>query len=309
MTMDEAVPKDQASGEWDLLIEQLQTLRKTAGNPSFGRIAELIVERRVQAGASPAAAHLARSTVYDTFRVGRPRVNLHLVREAAIVLGADDATVDTWIALCRRGDSESEGLPDSDVEIDTRRREVVLLMTACLVLNLVGREFVDFFNLPIYLDMIGTAIAAIALGPWRGAAVGASTNVVGIVGSGWLSLPFGLVNVAGALMWGYGVRRWGMGRTLPRFFILNVLTAIVCTLVAVPIIVTFLGQDLRVGHDVITQLVEESVDTFLVAVGFSNAMTSMGDKLISGFVALVAVTALPWHMRRGIPLVMADHKQ
>lgn len=305
MTLDDTVPNEQGS-KWDPLIEKLQGLRKTAGDPSFGRITELIVQRRVQAGASLAAAHLARSTVYDTFRIGRPRVNLDLVREAALVLGADNVTVDSWIKECR---SPGKGVePQADEEGTSRPWEVPLLMAGCLALNLIGREFVDFFNLPVYLDMIGTAIAAIALGPWRGAAVGATTNIVGIVGSGWMSLPFGLVNVAGALVWGYGVRRWGMGRTLPRFFLLNLLTALVCSLVAVPIIVTFMGHDLRVGHDVITQLIEESVDTFLVAVGFSNSLTSMGDKLVSGFVALVAVTALPWHMRRGIPLVMADQR-
>ena len=306
--MEETLPEGRGS-EWNQLIEQLQRLRQTAGNPSFGRIAELIVERRVQAGASPAAAHhLARSTVYDTFRVGRPRVNLDLVRESALVLGAADATVDQWIAECRSHVDSPVKTPWEDQP--PRPWKAPLLMMACLSLNLIGREFVDFFNLPIYLDMTGTAIVAIALGPWRGAAVGAATNVLGAIGSGLISIPFGLVNMAGALVWGYGVRNFGMGRTLPRFFLLNVLCAFVCTCVAVPIIVLFVAEpNLRVGNDVVTQLISDSVDTFVVAVGFSNILTSTADKLLAGFIALVAVTALPWRMRRAIPLVLADHRR
>src|SRR5690606_987196 len=96
-------------------------------------------------------------------------------------------------------------------------RSVLLLMAGCVAINFVGREFVDLLHLPLYLDMVGTAIAAMALGPWRGAAVGATTNLVGVIGSGWVSLPFMLVNVVGALAWGYGVRRWDLGRTLLRF--------------------------------------------------------------------------------------------
>lgn len=131
--------------------------------------------------------------------------------------------------------------------------------------HLLGREFVDFFQLPFYLDMTGTAIAANALGPWRAAGVGMATNVIGVIGSAWISLSFALVNIVGAFMWGDGVRRWGRGRTLPRFFTLNVLTALACSVVAVPIIGVSLDHDLRVGHDVITQLMDDSFDTFMIA--------------------------------------------
>lgn len=302
----------QASGQhgsrWDPLIAELRDLRTNAGSPSFQSVTDLVVARRITAGSAPASARLARSTVYDTFRLGRPRVNLDLVREIAAVLGADTTTVEGWIAQCQ---SPPPSPPvEDDHELDrgetAPRHWVALLLLGCLVLNLLGREFVDFFHLPVYLDMTGTAIAAIALGPWRGAAVGVATNVVGVIGSGLISLPFALVNVVGALVWGYGVRRFGMGRSLARFFLLNVVVALACTVVSVPIILTFLGHDLHVGRDVITRLIEESISVFPAAVSFSNGLTSMGDKLISGFVALVVVTALPWRMRRSVPLVLAD---
>lgn len=109
-------------------------------------------------------------------------------------------------------------------------RAAVLLLVACVAANLLGRFLVVALDLPLHLDMTGTAISAIALGPWCGALVGALTNVLGVVFSGVSSLPFGLVNITGALVWGYGVHRYRRGRSLPAFFSLNVLAALACSL-------------------------------------------------------------------------------
>ncbi|HEX7738702.1 MAG TPA: hypothetical protein VF426_03535 [Marmoricola sp.] len=302
------IETQRTDGAWDPLIAHLRDLRSTAGDPSYGRIAELVVQERVRCGASPAAAHLARSTVYDLLRMGRARVDLGLVREVGVVLGADRETVESWIDGCASQVVQAVPTAEAEPPPSENLREQLLLCLGCLVLNLVGREFVDYFNLPVYLDMTGTAIAAIALGPWRGAAVGAATNVVGASFSGLISMPFGIVNVVGALVWGYGVRRYGMGRTLLRFFALGVLTAIVCTMVSVPIIVASLHHDLRVGNDVVTQLVSNTVDAFVPAVSLANTLTSMADKLLSSFIALVVISALPWRMRKDVPLVLADHQ-
>ncbi|MGK2880495.1 MAG: hypothetical protein ACSLE6_06785 [Mycobacterium sp.] len=146
--------------------------------------------------------------------------------------------------------------------------------------------------------MTGTAIVPIALGPWRGAAVGGLTNLIGVLGSGWISLPFALANITGALVWGDGVQRWGMGRSLRRFIALNVLTALACSSVAVPLILVLLGHDLDLGRDAVTRSIEGSIDTFVLAAGFSNVVTSVGDKLVSGFVALVVISELPAGIRR-----------
>ncbi|HEY0950781.1 hypothetical protein [Nocardioides sp.] len=294
------------SGRWDGLIAHLHELRDGAGCPSYAALARLITDQRIADGQDVYGARIARSSVHDAFRYGRTRINVDLTKELVRALGADPALVDRWVeeaTRVRRAPTAEAPTPGPAPVAGPGPGAVALLLLGCLALNLAGREFVDFFELPVYLDMVGTAIAAIALGPWRGAALGATTNLVGVLGSGWVSVPFGLVNVVGALVWGYGVRRWRLGRTLPRFFALNVLAALACSVFAVPIIVAVFGHDLRTGHDVITHLVDDSIDTFLLALGFSNALTSMADKLISGFVALVVVSALPAALRRDLDLV------
>lgn len=329
---------------WDRFAEELQVLRRAAGEPSFAEIARRVAEQRIADGLDEHAARVARTTVYDAFRTGRARVNVPLVREIVRALDGDPALVDAWLrdprpvpaadptlpagpapapAPAPAPDLDASPAPDvapalvpapaepsraqaEPAAARPRRRQVLLLLLACVAVNLVGRELVVLLELPAHLDMVGTALAAFALGPWHGAAVGLTTNVAGSMSSGAISLPFALVNMLGALLWGWGVRRWGMGRTLPRFLGLNVLVAVACSLVAVPILLLALDGAAGTGQESIRQTVEAYGAQLVVAVGASNLLVSLGDKLISGFVALVALSGLPASMRgdAALPLVV-----
>lgn len=323
---------------WDRLALELQAYRASVGNPSYAEIAQRITAHRVARGATPEAARIARTTVYDACRTGRKRLDLDLYREIAGALGASADEVEAWLRRARLVEEpateavapvepasvEPASQEPTSVEPASQEpasvepasqvpasagpasvRSVLLLMAGCVAINFVGREFVDLLHLPLYLDMVGTAIAAMALGPWRGAAVGATTNVVGVIGSGWVSLPFMLVNVAGALAWGYGVRRWGLGRTLIRFLGLNALVALLCSLIAVPILLV-LGDTIHHGLDAITDNLAEFTDRVGVSLGLANLMSSVGDKVLSGFVALVVISTLPLALRTGSGLVLVE---
>lgn len=316
-----STPPPVAGGSpWDGLAHELQAVRHRAGDPSYAEIARRVTEQRMAAGDSLHAARVARTTVFDCFRTGRARVNLAFAREIALVLGADDAQVDDWIAHSRAGPvpelpeaPEFSGAPDpppTEPPAETsaawpapRVGQVVLLLTLGLGANLLGRVLVGFLGLPIFLDMLGTAVVAIVLGPWLGALVGGATNAVGVLASGLVSLPFALVNICGALVWGYGVRRLGLGRTLPRFLLLNVLVAVACTLTAVPILLS-VGGSTGHGSDGVLSTVMALTRSLPAAVGVSNIMVSLADKLICGFVALVVISALPQTLRGRLHLTL-----
>ncbi len=280
----------------------------TAGEPSYAELTRRVVEQRLAEGAEEHAARIAKSSVHDAFRLGRSRVNLPLTRELVRVLGGDPSDVDAGSSRpevegpsrARRVQPEppEQQRPEPDGTADqvpvAASKHVLVLMTACLGLNLLGRAFVDFFAFPIYLDMIGTAIAAIALGPWRGAAVGLSTNVVAALPerldlaarSPWSTSrepSCGATACVGGA-WA-GPSPASSCSTYARRGVLGV---------AVPILLTLVADRLREGHDAITRLVEEPLGSLELAVAFSNVLTSSADKLISGFVALVVVSALPW---------------
>lgn len=292
---------------WDDVAEQLRELRRRAGDPSYNDIAQGVMQARLAAGAAPEAARVARSTVYDTFRTGRARVNLPLVREIAAVLGAADDAVDAWLAppapAPEPAREPAETAAEVAVEPSTEpgpspRRQVLLLLAICVAVNLVGRLVVDQLHLPVYLDMVGTAIAAMALGPWHGVLAGVTTNVLGVAASGADSLPFALVNVTGALVWGYGVRRAVFSTSLPRFLGLHAVTALACSVVAVPILMLGFGGTIGHAQDDITLTFEQVTHGLVLAVGSANMLTSLADKVVSGLLALVAVSALPPTMRR-----------
>jgi len=131
------------------------------------------------------------------------------------------------------------------------RTYIYALVPAAVALNIVGSYINGLLNLPTFLDMIGTAVVAMTVGPWWGALAGAATNLINGFISGPIGIPFAACNVVGALVWGYGVR-WGMGKSFIRYFILSILTAFFVTLMAVPIYVFIFGG--ATGHfaDVMT---------------------------------------------------------
>lgn len=300
--MDASASQDPA-GPWDHVTRELAALRLRAGNPSFEQVTRLVTTARVEAGASEHAARVARSTVYDCFRPGRARLNLGLVREIAGVLGAEDDEVDRWLA------PQPEPAPASSVPVPpptpspavpvvgpVPARIAVAVVAVGVLVGVLGREFQELLGLPIYLDMIGTAVSALALGPWWGALTGLLTNVSGIAVSGPASLPFALVNIAGALVWGYGVRR-GWGRTLLRFLALNVAVAVVCSAIAVTILLGLYGGSVGHGQDSIAANLDEFLP-YGPSVAIGNLFVSLADKVITGFVALALVAAIAVRVER-----------
>lgn len=175
-------------------------------------------------------------------------------------------------------------------------RHRIALSLACLAINLLGYVAVEFFDLPIFLDMTGTGIAAIALGPWHGVAVALGTHLVGSSVHGLMSVPFVVVNIVGALIWGYGVRTLRLGDTLTRYFALTLAVAAACSAVATPILLMLFDGDTGRSASLIQTLVDLG-EPAGVAVFTANIMTSVADKLISGFIILTVVAAVSERVR------------
>lgn len=179
---------------------------------------------------------------------------------------------------------------------------VAALVPAAAALNIVGGTINTALGLPTFLDMVGTCVAAIVLGPWLGALAGALSNVVGGLLLGPTNVPFALVNIAGALVWGYGIRRWRLGRNPVAFFGLNVLVALITTLVAAPIVVLVYGGATGHPSDLITFVLVQSGLGLYGSVLTSNLLVTLADKVISGYLGLAIVAALPPAASAGLVL-------
>ncbi|KAA9084139.1 ECF transporter S component [Microbacterium radiodurans] len=324
------LPSSDRSDSLDSLVADLVTLKDAGGSVSYAELVRRIADLRIARGMSPAAAQPSRTTVYDAFRPGRARINPDLLRDIVLALGRTDDEATEWVARYRALRASSEPAPRRAEPIATpkpaaaappplaapksaalmmtalqkapaslSRRFVALLMLGGVLVNFAGMATVQALHLPIYLDMAGTAATAIILGPWHGVAVGLTTNVFGFVIGSPGAAPYALVNVAGALVWGYGVRRFGLGASLHSYFTLNLLVAVACSLVGTPLNVLMFGGFSGHGSDGVVSSIVTMGLPVLAAAFSANILTSVLDKLLAGFIALTVFAML--HSRFGVP--------
>ncbi|GAA1694705.1 hypothetical protein GCM10009808_09720 [Microbacterium sediminicola] len=321
--------------------EDFQLLRMRAGGVSYSQIAVRLQALREQRGLNPGAAYIARSTVYDVFRPGRRRINPDLVADIATVLGEDDERVEYWRDYSIRSRTERAGTPaSSGAEASPATRDtsapatprpagpddataahssadtvaahaspwqrtltILAVLLIGVLVNVLGTQIVLVLSLPLFLDMIGTAVVAIALGPWFGVMVALLTHLA-VALSLWSleGIPFTIVNVAGALVWGYGVRAWRLGTSSVRFFVLNVIVAVTCTLIAVPIILFAMGGfSEHIATNSFTQSMLVLGQQLWGAAFSANMITSLIDKLITGFIAMGMIPLVFAILDRGAP--------
>lgn len=167
-------------------------------------------------------------------------------------------------------------------------RAIVPLVVVGTIINLVGSGLVVILPLSVYLDMIGTAVVALLCGPWTGVAVAIATHgLFALVDGSPTSLWFVLVNITGALVWGYGARLWPLARTPLRMLFLSTGVALCCTFVAVVLMgLVYGGASLHAEAQGIADGLSASGYTLATATTMANLITSVIDKIVSGFIAL-----------------------
>ena len=183
---------------------------------------------------------------------------------------------------------------------------VIALVPVASVLNVIGGTVAGALKLPIFLDMIGTAVVAMTIGPWWGALVGVITNLTMGFLTGPVSIPFAACNVVGALVWGYGTR-WGFANDKLKFFGLSVASAIFVSLMAAPIVIFVFGGATGHASDVLTAGLLAAGNDMWAAVFSSNIFVSSADKFLSSFLALAIIGALPTNLQVTGPIMKAEN--
>jgi energy-coupling factor transport system substrate-specific component len=181
--------------------------------------------------------------------------------------------------------------------------QAVMIVALCAATNVLGGFLAKTLATPVvYLDTVGTFVAAVVLGPWWGAAAGATYNVVASVTFDPGTWPFALVSVVVALIWGYGIRRLGLGRTAWSFFGLGIVVAVASAIAASPIVLWLYGGATGSASDALTFLFELVGMDQGPSVFLSNLVSNSADKLIAGSVGLALVQALPESYLAGLRL-------
>ncbi len=183
---------------------------------------------------------------------------------------------------------------------------VAVLVPVMAALNIVGGTINNALKLPVFLDMIGTMVASVALGPWWGALTGIITNTAGAFTISPTMIPFALCNVVGALVWGYGIRNFGLGKSFGRLVVVSLLCGLFVQLMATPIVVFMFGGATGHSSDALLAAFAAAGNSLIASSFLSSISGSIADKTIATFVGLAILRALPAGLTAGIELPEGD---
>lgn len=168
----------------------------------------------------------------------------------------------------------------------------LVLMAIGVALNMALGQAASFLSLPVFLDSLGTMIAAILCGPIVGGLTGLLTNLLwGVISSPTaaffspVALTIGVV--AGLLA------RAGMFRTIWQAAISGAVIAVALAFVAVPIRIYLFGGVSGSGADFLT--------AYLLQVGQSLFGSVVVTVITSNLLDKAVTAVLAWGIVRGLP--------
>jgi energy-coupling factor transport system substrate-specific component len=160
------------------------------------------------------------------------------------------------------------------------------------VINLVGGTLVKVLNLPLFLDMIGTFMVSVALGPWWGSLSGIVTNVLlGLIKDPtWV--PFALVQIGGALIAGFTAYA-GWWRKWYTILVVGIAEDIWISLSGALIAVYVFGGFGGGVYDILTAGFLAFTKNLFASAFYWRIIVNIPDKLIGCYVAWLILLRLP----------------
>lgn len=175
---------------------------------------------------------------------------------------------------------------------------VLVLITAAIVINIVGGQINDAIRLPIFLDSIGTVLVAVLAGPIAGGLAGLLTNLIW----GLLTNPVAAAFAPVALVIGVvaGIlARVGWFKTIWQAAISGVVIAFFLTLVAVPIQVYLFGGVTGAGSDFAVAYLSQLGQSLFGSVAFTVFGSNVIDKIVTAVIVWLLVRQLPQRLVSG----------
>jgi len=177
---------------------------------------------------------------------------------------------------------------------------VAIMIPFGFAVNYVGSLLNSTFVGLLYLDSIGTAVAAAVMGPWVGAISGLLFNIVSaLIGGNTMSALFGICNIGTGLIVGY-MTKWGLFEKWWQVLIVaNVLVsfwnAATGSLIAS---VVYGGVDGSAGTSALIAALQE-IGAGLVTAGFIARMPiNLIDKGIAVLIAWIVYKRLPENIKK-----------
>jgi len=171
-----------------------------------------------------------------------------------------------------------------------------VLIPVAIGINLIGRFFTQTLNLPLFLDTIGTTMAAFLAGPWVAAVAGVLTNLVIGLTLEATSIPFGIVNAAIGIVAGY-MAAYGFLRSTGKVIVMMLALTATTIITAMPLVVLVFEGVSGSGVDAVTGFFAASGANMVESVLGQQLLTTPGDKVLTVLLAFALIKGVPQRYR------------
>lgn len=176
--------------------------------------------------------------------------------------------------------------------------KIMMFCAVCIVINIVFGTLVGMLKIPlIYMDTMGTILAAALYGPIWGGVVGLLTNVIIGITTNPADIPFALVNMTIGIVVGLISKKFGFG--FKTALLTGLLLAVVAPLIGTPIAVWLYGGLTGGSTDFLVAWLLASGQSIFTSAFIPRITGNLIDKVASCLVAYVIITRLPKEYLKG----------
>jgi len=155
---------------------------------------------------------------------------------------------------------------------------------------------VQLLKLPIYLDLIGSVLAVVLLGPVYGVVVA----VLGIMVLGILTVPTAFAYVGTAVvvtLFAYFFHRFGYLKKWPQTIVFGLLLGVISAVMSAPVTVYLFGGISFVGADAATAFFRATGKTIFNSVFLGGLATDPADKVLLSIICFILIQRLPERLK------------
>jgi len=167
------------------------------------------------------------------------------------------------------------------------------LIPVSVGINYVGKLFAATLKLPLWLDSIGTILAAMLAGPWIGAISGLINNVIYGITMDAVSAIYGITSAAIGITVGWLAYK-GWLKNWWRTVGLGIIVALVSTIVSTPINIKFWGgQTGNIWGDALFATLMAKKASLFLASFLDELLVDLPDKIAVVLIAYIIHQTLP----------------
>lgn len=169
----------------------------------------------------------------------------------------------------------------------------IVLIPAAIGINYIGKLFASLLRLPLWLDSIGTVLAAMLAGPVIGAAAGVINNLIYGITVSPVSTVYAITS--GAIGITVGVMAYkGWIANVRKATIVGLVTGLVAAIISTPLNMIFWGG--QTGN-----IWGDAFYTFLISNDVPQWLASFGDSIVVDVPDKVVTVLISYFIFKGLP--------